>query len=331
MINKILVYSLFLVVFSNTLRSEEPKKRVQIVSYSELLPYINDPFNNPDRLSLLKKRYNVTFQRGITQFVWAYKKDDPNVHKIVFFDFCRDPQIKKIPKEKTICFKWEPFNIRHELYNYYYRVYTFEDNLIDNKTFFKFYYPVLRPMLDASEIPSFQEKNLCLIIAKNWNKERTKMVDFFSTKPKDSLHLYGEFRRLQKYAKHPMNKGGIPGYPTSDTKIHTIKKYRFSLCFENTHTIPGYITEKIFDVLAAGCIPIYWGPNNIEKYIPKECFIDYRKFKSDEELYRFITAMTETEYLFYLKNIRKFLSSDKAKLFSPENFDRILTDAILNS
>lgn len=309
----------------------EAKKRLEIITYSEHLPYINDPFSNPARLTQLKEKFDITFKRGITQYVWAYKKHDPNVHKIVFFDFCRDPQIKKIPKEKTICFKWEPFGIRYELYNYYYRVYTFEDELIDNKKFFKFYYPVLRPMLPEAEIPSFKEKNLCLVIAKNWNKERVKIVDFFSTKPKDSLHLYGEFKRLPQYVNHPMNKGGIPGYPTSDAKIHTIKKYRFAVCFENTHTIPGYITEKIFDVFAAGCVPIYWGPANTTKYIPEECFIDYQKFSCDEDLYRFLTTMSEAHYERYLKNIRKFLASDKAKLFSPENFDRILTDAILKS
>ena len=89
-----------------------------------------------------------------------------------------------------------------------------------------------------------------------------------------------------------------------------------------------YITEKIFDVFAAGCVPIYWGPDNIEEYIPEGCFIDYRKFKSDEEMLEFITSMQEDEYNQYIKNIRRFLKSEKAKLFSLEAFEQVLYEAV---
>jgi hypothetical protein len=38
---------------------------------------------------------------------------------------------------------------------------------------------------------------------------------------------------------------------------------------ENTIT-RDYVSEKVYDALAAGCIPIYWGAPNIGTYIPQE-------------------------------------------------------------
>ncbi len=107
-----------------------------------------------------------------------------------------------------------------------------------------------------------------------------------------------------------------------------MKNYRFSICFENVSHIPGYISEKIFACFAAGTVPVYLGPPNIEEYIPAECFIDYRKFKDNEQLYLFLKNMSEDAYQSYLENIRLFLNSEKAYLFSVENFTKTLHEAI---
>lgn len=44
----------------------------------------------------------------------------------------------------------------------------------------------------------------------------------------------------------------------SDSKNRWLKNYKFNICFENGSS-PGYITEKLFQAYAGGCIPIYWG------------------------------------------------------------------------
>ena len=72
--------------------------------------------------------------------------------------------------------------------------------------------------------------------------------------------------------------------------------------------------------MVAGCVPIYWGANNIEDYIPKNCFIDRRDFSSNEQLYAFIKNMKKEEYESYLENIQNFLESEKAQLFSVDTF-----------
>jgi len=46
-----------------------------------------------------------------------------------------------------------------------------------------------------------------------------------------------------------------------NNKADYLKNYRFNICPENTNT-NGYVTEKIFQAIASGCIPVYWGSNN---------------------------------------------------------------------
>jgi len=47
----------------------------------------------------------------------------------------------------------------------------------------------------------------------------------------------------------------------NDDKIKYLQQFKFNLCPENSNN-NGYVTEKIFDSIKAGCIPIYWGSNN---------------------------------------------------------------------
>lgn len=58
------------------------------------------------------------------------------------------------------------------------------------------------------------------------------------------------------------------------TKIETIRRYRFTLAFENSID-DDYVTEKFFDPLTAGSVPVYLGAPNIADFAPAEkCFID---------------------------------------------------------
>ena len=43
-----------------------------------------------------------------------------------------------------------------------------------------------------------------------------------------------------------------------DDKIAYLRQFRFNLCPENTNN-RGYVTEKIFEAIKAGCVPIYLG------------------------------------------------------------------------
>jgi hypothetical protein len=47
----------------------------------------------------------------------------------------------------------------------------------------------------------------------------------------------------------------------NNQKREYLKEYKFNLCPENSNT-KGYVTEKIFDAIYSGCIPVYWGSEN---------------------------------------------------------------------
>ena len=44
----------------------------------------------------------------------------------------------------------------------------------------------------------------------------------------------------------------------NDNKFLYLQQYKFNICPENSSS-PGYVTEKLFQSLYSGCIPVYWG------------------------------------------------------------------------
>lgn len=47
----------------------------------------------------------------------------------------------------------------------------------------------------------------------------------------------------------------------ADDKVKYMRQYQFNICPENSNAY-GYCTEKVFEAIAAGCIPVYWGTYN---------------------------------------------------------------------
>jgi len=309
------------------------KERVDLAVYDFLLlpieqlaamyPYFEQIESFPLKYARIREKYEMMATYDLYTYVKQFFSDTRNLKKIIFFDYCEDPKIFKLPKSKMVLFKWEAIKIPDYFYDPYSIVYTCDDDLIDGIKFFKFYYPALLPM--EQDLFHFEEKKLCTLIASNWTLDRVKMVEFFESKSQGDFEFYGV--ASGKFAESKMYRGSIPGYHSGKEKLSTLKKYRFCICFENTHTTNGYITEKIFNCFAAGCVPVYWGPDNVETYIPANCFIDYRDFQSNEELYFVLKTMSKETYEEYIENIRQFLHSEKAQLFSPDSFDQILFEA----
>lgn len=235
-----------------------------------------------------------------------------------------------IKAQKKIAVLWEPPTVWGANYDpgilaHYDIVFTWFDDLVDNKKFFKFYGD--QSNLIMTKVVPFEEKKLCVLINNNKNstheKElysaRRKAIKFFEKYHPDDFILYGGGWHA---SNHPCYRGPI------GNKIDYQKNFKFCICYENMCDIKGYITEKIFDAFKAGCVPVYWGASNVTDYIPADCFIDRRQFKNYEELYAFLTAMSPQTYENYIKNIQKFLGSPRAYLFSADYFLTIFFQAI---
>lgn len=159
--------------------------------------------------------------------------------------------------------------------------------------------------------------------------ERLRAIQYFSDRDFDLFGM-GWDRPMSFFYKpfskfiHRCYRGGVK------EKYLTLSKYRFAICYENAK-YNGYITEKIFDCLAVGTIPIYYGAPDIEKYVPRECFVDFRRFSSYEELDSFLMGMTEKQVASYREAAREYIdNSSQFKLFSVAHFGDSIIRAISN-
>lgn len=193
---------------------------------------------------------------------------------------------------------------------------------------------------------SFDERKLACMISGNkesYNRqelyaERRKIIRWYEKFNPNSFDLYGRgwelgeaiipgyirkiipilnkiFRR-----KYPSFKGSI------ESKHSLLENYKFCFCYENSQGFKGYITEKIFDPMFVGCIPIYIGAPDIIEHVPSDCFINPRKFRSMSDLNDFLMNMSEEEFRSYQERIKKFLGSDSLKKFTAEYFSNQLVE-----
>lgn len=203
-----------------------------------------------------------------------------------------------------------PLNSRkgyERLKKYFPYMMTWNEDFIDNERIFKRIIPYYFEKQPGAR--AFAAKKLLTNISGNKSSdnpkelysERERLITFFEQNYPSQFDLYGTGWDVKK---HPSYKG------TPENKYEVYHNYRFALSLENTKDIRGYVTEKIFDCFVSDIVPIYQGADDILQYVPSECFIDYGKFGSMEELADFLMGMSKTEYSSYLKAISDFLQTD---------------------
>jgi len=85
------------------------------------------------------------------------------------------------------------------------------------------------------------------------------------------------------------------------TKIETIASYRFTLALENA-ICEDYVTEKFFQPLLVGSVPIYLGAPNIKDFAPgNKCFINVNDFSCPSDFADYLRSMSDEEYLSFHK------------------------------
>jgi hypothetical protein len=233
-------------------------------------------------------------------------------------------------KKKVIAILFEPPTVMPELYtsafsSYCDEVLTWDDSLVDNKKFFKYHYAVLQDMI-KNKIP-FQRKKMFTMMCGNKTSlhpkelysERLKVIHYFEKQKNNDFEFYGP----------GWDQLGFRSYRgIASDKLSTLNRYRFNICYENMKGVQGYITEKIFDSFAAGCVPVYWGASNVTDYIPRNCFIRRKDFSSFDALVKHLRNMQEPEYNRYIENIQRFLKSKEAQKFSRDNLYLALVERL---
>lgn len=111
------------------------------------------------------------------------------------------------------------------------------------------------------------------------------------------FRLLNQRRRVDSAGRHFNNIGSV-----IKDKVSFIKKYKFTLAFENSST-SGYTTEKLVEPMLAGSIPIYWGNPDVGRDFNPKSFINVSDFINFEAAIDYILKVdAEPErYLAYLK------------------------------
>lgn len=247
-------------------------------------------------------------------------------------------------------------NADFDRYGEFAAVFTYNDDAVVRGLALKLNY-ALSLSLPPKEARPFAERKLAVMISSRVKKNRPHLcaylrlrtARFYETNHPGDFDLYGPGWDKGTYllqecpsayqwisALHLNKLLPRHRYPkcwrgTVERKRQVIGGYRFAYCYENTTEIPGYITEKIFDVMMSGAVPIYIGHPSSADIIPRECFVDRANFADDAALYDFISHMDEETWLGYMAAARKFLSSPAAQAFSVAAYVNTVSDVICST
>jgi hypothetical protein len=82
------------------------------------------------------------------------------------------------------------------------------------------------------------------------------------------------------------------------SKKAMIKHYKFTIAIENNFE-HDYVTEKLWQPLAAGSVPLYYGAPNVDEWLPCDnCIIDLRQFANQKEAAEYIKTVSQNETLY---------------------------------
>ncbi|MBI5890613.1 MAG: hypothetical protein HZB47_08040 [Nitrosomonadales bacterium] len=217
--------------------------------------------------------------------------------------------------------------------------------------------PIMVPnRLEFDPFPTFAERDIfsCLINANkafreplpnDLYQERIKTIRWYERnapgyfelygmgwqKPAPAYDLWGKLKRsiaslrvkLHGYKPFPSYRGEVRD------KASVMRRSKFAYCYENTLGPDNYITEKIFDSFLNGCVPVYWGAENVLDHIPAECFIDRRDFRDTAAVHLHLLEITQERYGRYQADIAAFLRSEWAQPFGAGCFAQIIVDSVV--
>jgi hypothetical protein len=288
-----------------------------------------------------------------TKYFKRYKRREKNQH---IFLILTEPPVYNLED-------WA--EERHVFFD---KVFTYDPKLVerDPEKYIHIYFPInffSNPSASIPGLSDFQNKILASLIAgaftitkpalKNNSLlfERFKVLKWYNQNDPDMLHFYARVhpikrfehfrgasilnkfiphltKRIAKFLFERMIAGVYKGAIPALLKNEVMGRYRFNYCLENSHSINGLISEKIFDCFYAGTVPVYYGAPDIADHIPGNCFILYSDFKNLRGLNDFLKQMNYDTYVKYLVNAANFLNSPKADVFRTTHFTKKIYSAI---
>ena len=244
--------------------------------------------------------------------------------------------IKNYPNIKRIFIPWEPevVSSQHSIPNlkkvskYFDSILTWNDRLVDNEKFYKINYPhpLIRLNKTHIDVNDFNKRKLLVQVSSNLKSNHE--FELYSVRKKLNFEAQRRFQNEFNFYGSGWNQKNNSYKGIVDDKLNTISNYRFSISFENTTNVDGYISEKILDCFVSGVVPIYFGARNITDYIPKKAFIDFRDFESYADLFNYISEIDYEIWLEYINEGLRFLSSSHSQVFSINSYIDVVNNAL---
>lgn len=207
---------------------------------------------------------------------------------------------KKRPKA---CFLWthEPYfstTTAEKIQIYDCPVYIFNiwngKALKQNGTFLAQKFPLGPPQRQESQRTEWRSQGKPLCALMTYPQETTKFTQdrlryAISGHTVNILDIYG--------------KGWPPGFSLEnsrdgawwESKPSILAKYDYNLALENC-VKPYYVTEKLWDSILNGCLPIYCQNGTIYEDFPRESFLDVNDFRSMDQLWEKVKSMSLSEW-----------------------------------
>ncbi len=209
------------------------------------------------------------------------------------------------------------------------KIFTYYPRLIDGVKYIGAF-PMFFQVPEAIDRTPFEERKFSAMIghiphggALNYH-ERASTALWFSANHPDQLDMYAK----QTGYSGSMNEIKCYRGPCGN-KRKTLAGFKFCFCYENSADYPGYVTEKIFDSIFAGCIPVYLGPPDRSAYIPDGCYIDRARFKDNQELYDYMVSIDGDAFNKYQDALSEFVNSDFCRRHSPLGFAELVIKNII--
>lgn len=107
------------------------------------------------------------------------------------------------------------------------------------------------------------------------------------------LYELSQYMAIGSYGRF-MNNRSLGADAGRATKLDTIARYKFTAAFENARA-RDYVTEKFFDPLWAGSVPVYFGAPNVAAFAPGDhCYIDAARFADPRDLAAYLAWLDRT-------------------------------------
>lgn len=281
---------------------------------------------------------------------------DMNAGKAVAFELHINAR-RNLPKLPCYTYLWEhplirPINGDLRRLARYRGSFTWNESIVDGS---RVHLLPIPNDLQVGPIPSFAERDLfCVLIAGNralrtrnalgLTDKRLEAIRWFDQHAPEHFALYGQgwdrppqaqgivarlTKRLHAWRARWRTTPRLRTYCGAiNSKDEILLRAKYSICYENVRGGAGYVTEKIFDSMVFGCLPVYIGASDIARRVPPECYIDGDLYDNPADLYAALRGIGEDEFRQRQERTLAFLRSERALPYGNEHFCSTLVATI---